>query len=70
MIPRLFAGRLVVLIGSENRWEINGPSALVAKNVNIATIQRPMCHASISMTEMYLHISNELKADAVERLVG
>jgi integrase/recombinase XerD len=43
---------------------------LVAKNVNIATIQRLMGHASISMTEVYLHISNELKTDAVERLVG
>jgi integrase/recombinase XerD len=41
---------------------------LVAKNVNIATIQRLMGHASISMTEVYLHISNELKAEAVERL--
>ena len=45
-------------------------SLLVAKNVNIATIQRLMGHASISMTEVYLHISNELKTDAVERLVG
>lgn len=41
---------------------------LVAKNVNIATIQRLMGHASISMTEVYLHISNELKTDAVSRL--
>jgi len=41
---------------------------LVAKNVNIATIQRLMGHASISMTEVYLHISNELKTEAVERL--
>jgi len=43
-------------------------SGLVAKNVNIATIQRLMGHASISMTEVYLHISNELKAEAVEKL--
>ncbi len=43
-------------------------SALVAKNVNIATIQRLMGHASISMTEVYLHISNELKLQAVEAL--
>ena len=43
-------------------------SALVAKNVNIATIQRLMGHASISMTEVYLHISNELKQQAVESL--
>ncbi len=41
---------------------------LVAKNVNIATIQRLMGHASISMTEVYLHISNELKEDAVSRI--
>ncbi len=45
-------------------------SALVAKNVNIATIQRLMGHASISMTEVYLHISNELKQQAVEALTG
>jgi integrase/recombinase XerD len=43
-------------------------SMLVAKNVNIATIQRLMGHSSISMTEVYLHISNELKEDAVSRL--
>jgi len=41
---------------------------LVAKNVNLATIQRLMGHASISMTEVYLHISNELKVEAVEKL--
>jgi integrase/recombinase XerD len=44
-------------------------SALVAKNVHLATIQRLMGHSSISMTEVYLHISNELKAEAVEKLV-
>jgi integrase/recombinase XerD len=44
-------------------------SGLVAKNVHLATIQRLMGHSSISMTEVYLHISNELKAEAVERLV-
>ena len=43
-------------------------SGLVAKNVHLATIQRLMGHSSISMTEVYLHISNELKTDAVERL--
>ena len=43
-------------------------SMLVAKNVNLATIQRLMGHASISMTEVYLHISNELKVEAVEKL--
>ena len=41
---------------------------LVAKNVNLATIQRLMGHASITMTEVYLHISNELKVEAVEKL--
>ena len=44
-------------------------SMLVTKNVSIATIQRLMGHASISMTEVYLHISNELKQQAVEALV-
>jgi integrase/recombinase XerD len=44
-------------------------SMLVAKNVNLATIQRLMGHASISMTEVYLHISQELKVEAVEKLV-
>ena len=43
-------------------------SMLVAKNVNLATIQRLMGHTSIAMTETYLHISNELRVDAVERL--
>jgi integrase/recombinase XerD len=43
-------------------------SMLVAKNVNLATIQRLMGHASITMTEVYLHISNELKVEAVEKL--
>ena len=43
-------------------------SALVAKNVHLATIQRLMGHSSISMTEVYLYISNELKEEAVERL--
>ena len=41
---------------------------LVTKNVNLATIQRLMGHASITMTEVYLHISNELKVEAVEKL--
>lgn len=45
-------------------------SMLVSKNVNIATIQRLMGHASISMTEVYLHISNELKVQAVEALMA
>ena len=40
-------------------------SGLVAKNVHLATIQRLMSHSSISMTEVYLHISNELKTEAV-----
>jgi site-specific recombinase XerD len=44
-------------------------SGLVAKNVHLATIQRLMGHSSISMTEVYLHISKELKAEAVEKLV-
>ena len=43
-------------------------SMLVAKNVHLATIQRLMGHTSIAMTETYLHISNELRVDAVERL--
>ncbi len=43
-------------------------SALVAKNVHLATIQRLMGHSSVSMTEVYLHISNELKEEAVARL--
>ena len=43
-------------------------SGLVAKNVHLATIQRLMGHSSISMTEVYLHISNELKQEAVEKL--
>ncbi|MBN1461685.1 MAG: tyrosine-type recombinase/integrase [Armatimonadetes bacterium] len=45
-------------------------SLLVAKNVNLATIQRLMGHSSIAMTEVYLHISNELRVEAVERLAG
>ena len=43
-------------------------SMLVAKNINLATIQRLMGHASITMTKVYLHISNELKVEAVEKL--
>jgi site-specific recombinase XerD len=43
-------------------------SMLVAKRVSIATIQRLMGHANISETQVYLHISHELKAEAVERL--
>ena len=45
-------------------------SLLVAKNVNLATIQRLMGHSSIAMTEVYLHISKELKVEAVEKLAG
>lgn len=43
-------------------------SALVANSVHLATIQRLMGHSSITMTEVYLHISKELKVEAVERL--
>jgi integrase/recombinase XerD len=43
-------------------------SSLVAKGVSIATIQRLMGHANISETQVYLHISHELKAEAVELL--
>jgi hypothetical protein len=35
-----------------------------------ATIQRLMALSSISITKVYLHISNELKAEAVEKLIA
>ena len=41
---------------------------LLEAGTELVVIQRLMGHASISMTEVYLHISNELKVDAVERL--
>ncbi len=39
-----------------------------ALRYTFATIQRLMGHASITMTEVYLHISNELNVEAVEKL--
>ena len=57
-------------LGSREDSTVDVPFAsdLIAKNVHLATIQRLMGHSSISMTEVYLHISNELKEEAVARL--
>lgn len=45
-------------------------SDLIMQGVDILTVQKLMCHSSLSMTLRYAHLAPDVKSEAVERLTA